>query len=335
MNKLKKFISFATFPFCREYNLRKTATAFSGEALYASLLEPTVNKRKYPKMKLKITLILLICFSKIYSQKIEKEIGEIKITQEGFYFEDYLKSKKRKVSKSEFYFDNFGNILEKISYGRQHYNKLNVIGDIEQYSYENEKLISKKHWISSCENESFSVYNTELIYDENNLLIKEIFSNPISQPFVYKYEKNKIEIHSGNFYIQKVFDEQNRIIQCNQIFEETNKIRWQYLYEYRDNCRIANFQTYYGDGKESSKREIVVFDKENRKISEEIYNYNRTKIVFKYSENGVINEVAEYESSLEKEDYKLLRLTKIKINKSSKKLTKEIIEKINSELDSV
>ncbi|RZK47920.1 MAG: hypothetical protein EOO99_11945 [Pedobacter sp.] len=286
-------------------------------------------------MKLKITLILLICFSKIYSQKIEKEIGEIKITQEGFYFEDYLKSKKRKVSKSEFYFDNFGNILEKISYGRQHYNKLNVIGDIEQYSYENEKLISKKHWISSCENESFSVYNTELIYDENNLLIKEIFSNPISQPFVYKYEKNKIEIHSGNFYIQKVFDEQNRIIQCNQIFEETNKIRWQYLYEYRDNCRIANFQTYYGDGKESSKREIVVFDKENRKISEEIYNYNRTKIVFKYSENGVINEVAEYESSLEKEDYKLLRLTKIKINKSSKKLTKEIIEKINSELDSV
>lgn len=286
-------------------------------------------------MKLKITLIFLICISKIYSQKIERKIGEIKITQEVFYFEDYLKSKKRKVSKSEFYFDNFGKILEKISYGRQHHNKLNVIGDIEQYSYENDKLISKKHWISSCENESFSVYKTELIYDENNLLIKEIFSNPISQPFVYKYGKNKTEIHSGNFYIQKVFDEQERIIECSQIFEETNKIRWQYLYEYRDNYRIANFQTYYGDGKENSKKEIVVFDKKNRKISKEIIDYGKTKIIYKYSENGIINEIEEYESSLEKEDYKLLRLTKIKINKSSKILTKEIIEKINSELDNV
>jgi very-short-patch-repair endonuclease len=54
--------------------------------------------------------------------------------------------------------------------------------------------------------------------------------------------------------------------------------------------------------------------------------------MYKYSEIGIINEIAEYESSLEKEEYKLLRLTKIKINKSPKKLTKEIIEEINSEL---
>lgn len=283
-------------------------------------------------MKLKIILILFICFSNIFSQKIEKEIGEIKITKECYFFEDSIKSKKRKVSKSEFYFDEFGKILEKISYGRQHYNNLNVIGDIEQYFYENEKLISQKHWISSCENESFSVYSTDLIYDENGLLTKIFSSNPISEPFLYKYKKNSIEIHSGNFYIQKIFDEQKRIIECNQIFEDTNKIRWQYKYEYIDNCRIANFQTYYGDGKENSKKEIVVFDKENRKISEEIFNYNRTKIIFKYSKKGIINEIAEYESSLGKEDYKLLSITKIKIKKSQNKLNKEIIAKINSEL---
>ena len=284
-------------------------------------------------MKLKITLILLICFSKIYSQKIEREIGEIKITQEGYYFEDYLKSKKRKVSKSTIYFDNSGKILEKISYGRQHYNKLYLIGDIEQYSYEKEKLTSKQHWISSCENESFSVYNTQLIYDEHNILTEEIFSNPISEPFVYKYENNKTEIHSGKFFIQKIFDEQKRIVECNQVFEETNKIRWQYLYEYRDNCRIANFQTNYGDGKENSKKEIIIFDKDNRKISEEIIDYSKTKLIYKYSKNGIIEEIGEYESSLEKEECKLLRLTKIKINKSPKKLTKETIKKINSELD--
>lgn len=286
-------------------------------------------------MKLKITLItliILICFSKIYSQKIEKEIGEIKITKEGYYFEDYLKSKKRKVSKSEFYFDKFGKILEKISYGRHHYNKLSVIGNIEQYEYLNGNLVTVKDWISSCESCDFSLYKTQYIYDEQNTLIKKTYTNPISEPSIYNYEKNKTEIHSGNYYIQKIYDNQKRIIQCNQISEETNKIRWQYLYEYKDNFRIGNFQTYYGDGKENSKKEIVAFDKENRIISKEIYNYNRTKIVFKYSENGIINEITEYECSLEKEDYKLLRLTKIKINKSPKKLTKEIIEEINLEL---
>jgi len=280
-------------------------------------------------MKLKITLICLICFSKIYSQKIEKEIVEIKITKEGYYFEDYEKSKKRKVSKSEFYFDSLGIILEKISYGRQHYNKLNVIGDIEQFFYQNGNLKSEKHWISNCENESFSVYNTDLVYDENNLLIKEIFSNPISEPFVYKYEKNKIEIHSGNYFIQKIYDEQNRIIQCNQIFKETNKIRWQYLFEYKENYRISNFQTYYGDGKEHSKKEIIYFDNDNRKISEEIFDFGRTKIVYKYSTQGIINEITEFESSTKSEDYKLLRLTKIKVNRLPKILTKEIMDKVN------
>ena len=77
------------------------------------LLEQNGNKENNSIMKLKIALILLICFSKINSQKIEKEIGKIKLTKEGYYYEDYLKSKKRKVSKSEFYFDEFGKILEK------------------------------------------------------------------------------------------------------------------------------------------------------------------------------------------------------------------------------
>lgn len=283
-------------------------------------------------MKLKIFLLLFFCFPKIYSQKIEREIGEIKITIEGYYFEDYIKSKKEKNAKSEFYFDSYGKILEKISYGRQHYNKLNVIGDIEQYSYENGNLKTEKSWISSAKNESFIFYNTEYIYNDQNLLIKKIFSNPISEPFIYKYENYKTEIHSGEFYIQKIYNEEKKIIQCNQISEKTNKIRWQYLFEYKDNCRIGNFQTHYGDGKENSKIETVCFDSQNRRIFDEIINYGKTKIIYKYSVNGIINEIEEYESPIEKQDYKLLRLTKIKVNRKPKKLSKEIIEKINSEL---
>lgn len=283
-------------------------------------------------MKLKIILLFLICVSNIYSQKIEKKIGEIKITKEGFYFEDYKKSKKKKTEKIEFYFDSLGQIIEKITFGRHHYSKLNVIGEIEQYFYSNSNLKTEKKWIIGCSNNDYTVYDTEYIYDEQNVLIKQIFSNPISEPFVYKYEKNKTETHFGDYYNQKIFDEQKRIIQFNQVIEKTNKIRWQYLYEYQDNCRIANFQTHYGDGKENSKKEITYFDNQNRIISEEIYNYNKTKRIFKYSENGIINEIEEYENGIENDDYKLSRLTKIKINRKPENLTTEIIKKINSKI---
>lgn len=283
-------------------------------------------------MKLKITLLLLICFSKIYSQKITKEIGEIKITKEEYYFEDHKKSKKRKTEKAEFYFDNFGEILEKITFGRNHYNKLNVVGKIEQYFYLNGNLKSEKNWIIGCGNNDFTLYETEYVYDEQNILTKQIFSNPISTPFIYKYEKNKTEIHFGDYYNQEIFDEQKRIIQFNQISEETNKIRWQYLYEYQENCRIANFQTYYGDGKENSKKEIAYFDNKNRIISNEIIDFSKIKIVYKYSENGIINEIEEYEKITEYKDYELSRLTKIKMNSKSDNLTTEIVKKINSKI---
>lgn len=283
-------------------------------------------------MKLKITLLILICFTKIYSQKIEKEVGEIKITKDVYYFNYYLKSEKRKTAKNEFYFDNLGKILEKITFGTQHYSKLNEIGMIEQYTYQNENLIFKKRWISSCESCNFTAYDTEYIYDQQNRLIKQIFSNPISEPFIYKYEKDTIEIHSGNYYIQKIYDKQKRVTQHNQIFEKTNKIRWQYLYEYQNKCRIANFQTYYGDGKENSKKEIVNYNSENQIISKEIFNYFKTKIVYKYSKNGLIKKIKEYQNSAQNEDYKLLRLTKFKINRKPKNLNSEVIGLVNSEL---
>lgn len=288
-------------------------------------------------MKLKITLIILICFSKIYSQKIEKEIGEIKITKESYYFEDYKKSKKRKTEKAEFYFDNFGKILEKISFGRHHYNKLNLIGKIEQYTYENDKLKLSKSYTSSCKSCDYYQFYTKYNYDKNNVLINEntYYANNDSLFMAINYV-DKLNIKETHFnestFYQKIYDSENRIIQLNQIFEDTKKIRWQYLYEYNDNCKIGNFQTYYGDGKENSKKEIECFDLQKRIISKEIINYGKTKMVYKYYENGIINEIEEYESSIEKEDYKLIRLTKIKVNKKSDNLTSETVKKLNSEL---
>lgn len=282
-------------------------------------------------MKLKITLLFLICFSKIYTQKIEREVGPIKITYETYHLKD---SKKTKTEKSKYYFDDTGKLLEKISFGNQHSRKLNFIGEIEQFTYLDEKIISEKRWYSDCicKNGKFITYTTDYFYDENNLLIKKLFSNPITPPFLYKYEENKTEIHSGDYYTQQIFDNQKRLIQFNQMSEATNKIRWQYLYEYQDNITIAHFQTYYGDGKENSKTETRYYDLQKRIKSEEIINYNKTKILYEYSKDGILNKIKEYESSIKSEDYKLLRMTKIKVNRKRTSLSTEAIKKINSQL---
>ena len=86
-----------------------------------------------------ILVLILFSFSKINSQKIAKSNGEIKITKIGYFINK--KNKKKRNSKSKFYFDNFGKILEKIEYGRHHFNRLNVIGKINQFFYEKNKLI--------------------------------------------------------------------------------------------------------------------------------------------------------------------------------------------------
>lgn len=288
-------------------------------------------------MKLKTTLFLLIFFSKIYSQKIEKEIGEIKITQEGYYFKDYLKSKKRKLSKTAFYFDRSAKILERISYGRHHYNKLNVIGEIEQFYYNKDKLELSKSYISSCKSCGFNLYYYKLSYDEKGRLLHEKRfrgeNDSLLGVTTYIYKPNYSETHfNGTIYYQKKYNSENKITEFNQVLEDTHKKRWQYLFEYKENCRISNFQTYYGDGKENSEKETICFDSQNRKISKEIIDYRKTKINYKYSDNGLINEIEVYESVLEKEDYKLLRLKKIKANRMPKEVTQEVIEKINSEL---
>ena len=144
-------------------------------------------------MKLKIILIFIICFSKTYSQKIEQRIGSIKITKEVYYLPD---EKNKKIEKYEFYFDTDGKLLEKISYGTPHNEKLNFIGKIDQFSYSGNNLLSEKNWISNCncKKGKFKLYTTDYIYNENDLLIKKVSSNPISSPFVYKYEENKKEM---------------------------------------------------------------------------------------------------------------------------------------------
>jgi len=285
-------------------------------------------------MKQIIPILFIITFSKIYSQNIEKKIGTFKITEVGYSFEE--KNKKIKISKSVFYFDEYGKTLEKIKYGRHHYNKLNVIGKIEQFYYDKDKLVLSKSYTSSCKSCDYYQFYTKYHYNKDKILINETTyygkNDSLFMEVIYVDKPNIRETHfSESTFYQNIYNSENRLIQLNQVFEDTKKIRWQYLYEYRDNCRIGNFQTYYGDGKENSKQEIEYFDSQKRLISKEIIDSYKTKMIYTYSENGILEEIKEYQS-FGNEEYKLSYTLKLSFKGKTEKLNSDIIGKINSEL---
>nr|WP_321222929.1 hypothetical protein [uncultured Psychroserpens sp.] len=282
-----------------------------------------------------ILILFLINFSKSNSQIIAKKIGDIKITEIGYSINE--KNKRKKISKSEFYFDNSGNILEAISYGRHHYNKLNVVGTINQFYYKDGKLVMSKKYKSSCKSCEFYSLYTKYDYDFNDRLIVENKyyeeDDSLSASIKYIHTQNTKETHQDtSTYLQEVYDSENKIIELNQRFEDTKKIRWQYLYDYIDNCRIGNFQTYYEDGDQNSKKEIYCYDSEKRLISKEIISNYKTKIEYSYSDKGFVNEVKEFQCFDESDNYELKYIIKFKIKLRIDKSKIEILKKINAEL---
>lgn len=265
---------------------------------------------------------------------MEKKIGAFAITGTGYSFNE--KNKKRKISKSKFYFDEYGKILEKIEYGKHHYNKLKVIGKIEQFYYDNEKLVLSKSYNSYCKSCEYYQFYTKYEYNKDQILITEktyrSLNDSLSMEVKHVDKSNIKETHFGeSTFYQYIYDSENRLTQLNQVFEETKKIRWQYIYEYLDSCRIGNFQTYYGDGKENSKKEIECFDSQKRLTSKEIIDNYKTKVIYAYSKKGILKEIKEYQS-LSNSEYKLSYILKLEFKGKAEKLTSDALIKINTEL---
>lgn len=284
------------------------------------------------KSKLIITFLIIVTFS--FAQKIEQKTGDFIILKTGYLIKD--KNGKKKISKSEFYFNNNAEIIEKIKYGRHHHNKLNVVGNIEQFYYKDGKLITSEEYISSCKSCNYYKIYTKHNYDENDSLTNENTylgeNDSLFMSVNYEYKPNMKETHfNTTTFNQKVYNSEQRLIQFNQVFEDTKKLRWQYLYDYIENCRIGSFQTYYEDGNNHSKKEIECYDSQKRIISKENISTYKTKIIYSYSKKGILNEVKEYES-FNNEDYKLKYLIKYKFKARKEKLDPEKIKKINSEL---
>lgn len=283
-------------------------------------------------MKQKILLIFLSFFLNCHSQKIEKRIGEYKIKRESFSIEN-----KKKISKSDFYFDSSGKIIEKIKYGKHHYNKLNVIGEIEQFSYLNDKLELSRKYISSCQSCEYYQYYSILKYNNDNKLESERTyrkeNDSLFMQIEYIYKPNIKEIHfNSSTYYENKYDDENRIIEQNQKFEEFNKTRWKKEFTYSKYNRVSKFQTYYGDGNESSEIEIITYNTSEKVISKETIRENsKIKLYYFYNRKGMIERIEEYKSFVDNE-YELEYITHFKIKKVNKTFDEKTIDKINSEL---
>ncbi len=283
-------------------------------------------------MKFKILILFLLFFFNLYSQKIEKKIGEFKIKKESFIAEG-----KKKITKSVYYFDSSGKIIEKIKYGRHHFNKLKVIGEIEQFKYSNDKLELSTKYTSYCKDCEYNQFYTIYKYNfENKLISEKTYGKENDSLFMsieYDYKPNLKEIHfNSSTYYENKYDDEERIIEQNQKFEETNKIRWKKEYKYTKYNRVSKFQTYYGDGNERSQIEIITYDSDKKIISKEtIQEKSKTKLYYFYNNKGMVEKIEEYENFTES-NYELKYITNFKIIKKYKAYNKIVIDKINQQL---
>ena len=271
-------------------------------------------------------------FFNLYSQKIERKIGDFKIKEESFTIEN-----KKKIRKSVFYFDSAGKIIEKIKYGRHHFNKLTLVGEIEQFRYSNDKLELSTRYISYCRDCDYVQYYTIYKYNfENKLINEKTFRKENDSLFMtieYVYKPNVKEIHfNSSIYNENKYDDEDRIIEQNQKFEETEKIRWKKDFTYSKYNRVSKFQAYYGDENKSSQIEIVTYDSDNKTISKEtIREKSKNILYYFYNRNGIIDKIEEYENYIDNE-YELKYITNFKIIKKNKKNDKIVIDKINQKL---
>ena len=141
-----------------------------------------------------------------------------------------------------------------------------------------------------------------------------------------EYQGVKID---STYYYTSTYDQENRIIGQQQIYE--SKLRWEWTYTYSEHQRIGHFQTYYRDGDNHSKQEIKPYNKEGLLIEIEELQVpkgglqEKTKLY--YDEQGVIQKI-EYYQSFDNEDYQLIAYSDIQL-KSILSIDASMAEKIN------
>jgi len=298
-------------------------------------------------MKQTLFIITIFLSLNLFGQKLTEKVGEIEVQLIGHYYKrnsDSELTKKKTNRKNrpylKMYFDSTGILLKSINYGKQHNTDLRLTDKINIYSYENDKLIESIEYESDYDKNIYPYWKSKYIYNQKGQLIDESTyyykTDSLLEKTTYEYDinSNKVKsIFNPTYYYQREFDSKNKLVSLKQIFE--NKLRWEWNYTYVDNQRIGIFKTHYNDGKDYSKKEILtyrdgkVIERKEKYISKKGWD-EKTKI--DYYPNGIIKRIENYEMIGERNEYRLVSYTEIKV-KTKSKISRQIAILINKKIE--
>jgi len=302
-------------------------------------------------MKRFITILIFSISIPIWGQNLSQKEGVVRIKMISHTIlrdkNDNLIKKISNMANRPYrylYLDTLGNLIKEVGYGNYHNTDLRILDYVTIHKYEESKIIeSIKYEIYYDGDTSPPRYRTEYFHNEKGQVIKEVekYSNDsIFMQLDYAYDSAgnqiKIDFNDNTYYI-RTFDDKGRILSLQQFYK--NNLRWEYLYTYIKTSRIGNFKTYYNDGKEDTRREIVLYKKGNPKRIEELCISKHSGLSelkkYSYNQSGLITRVKCYrkfgceedDDDDYKEKYKLEYYINVK-TKIKCKTTKQLVKKI-------
>ena len=291
-----------------------------------------------------ITFLMISSF--LFGQKPAEKVGEIEVQLIRHFFKrnaDYELTKKKTNRKNrpylKMYFDSNGSLLKSIGFGKHHNNDLRLIDRIHIYNYDKNGIKSKIDvWETDYDkNISYQYYIKFDLDSTKSKIISEkmyeIESDTILTQTDYLYnEKGEYQgvIFDSTYYYQRKYNDKNQLVSLQQIHD--SKLRWEWKYSYSDNKRIGIFQTYYNDGEDYSKKEILTYDELGRTIEIEKLQITKdgleTKFKVYYDKDGIIDKIEVYESYNPENGYGFVSYKEVKV-KSKVSIDTSTAEKIN------
>jgi len=281
-----------------------------------------------------------------YSQVSTKKVGdiEVRIIEQNYLHNSHFKITKRKTNKSKrpkeiLYFNDSGDLLKKLYFGKHHNPSLKMLDRIELFFYHNEILNESIEYENGYDNIIRPEWKSKYSYNKLNQLITESTyyydTDSLFFKTQYEYDNNLNETKSkfdNTSYVSN-YDSLNRKISLNQLSQ--NKLRWEWNFTYSDSTRTGIFQTHYNDGKDYSKKETNIYIHDKLITSEEKYvskdGIDKMIKLYYYS-SGIIRRIEYYESYRDDEKYSLCSYKNIKVN-TDFEIDQTVADKINDNID--
>ena len=318
-----------------------------------------INLHVLLKKKLKTIQLILVIFilsHNSYSQELFGQKSTVEITQKWFYDHSEFKEAERKEIKV---FDKKGRLIKDIEFGFHHNYNLNLVGNIDTYEYQNNKLISEKTYNgeTSFKNNSVLFYWNHLY--EDSKIIKTV-SNHSNYTYSYDIKERPSECivirnwDSTRTKYSLKYNNKNEMV-CKTQYYGNNIRNWTQKYTKKGDTLISEHYSFNYPKKNDTTKTIVKEVFKNNGIifshtsnfgeSKRKYNYSNngqltsvyTKIIdetkkelkteLTYSRNGIINQIREYE--LENNGWILKERIDFKVNGTKSILNKKERKKVN------